>query len=246
MDSAWFLREPSDSYRARLFCFPYSGCGASMYRAWPVAIDDVEVVALQLPGRENRLREGHYETYEKLADDLVEGIAHYLDRPYGFFGHCGGALPAYEVAVRVAERGLPRPTRLTVSSQVSPHDGPYGRYLGLTRDQLHTELRALYSEISGGVPPAPDLIDMLLDVLVADVEANKLYRKDSPVPANCPITAVGWDRDIEIPPALMGGWSECGDTRTVLLSGSHYTFLDAPSALLAELGSDLAATVDAG
>jgi len=216
-----------------------------MYRAWPTAIDDIEVVALQLPGRENRLREGHYGTYEILADQLVDGIAGYLDRPYGLFGHCGGALPAFEFAVRVAERGLRPPARLTVSSQVSPHDGPYGRFLRLTRDQLDTELKQLYREISN-TPPAPDLIDMLLDVLVADVEANKLYRKNTPVPAGCPITAIGWDGDVEIPPALIGGWSECGQTRSVLLSGSHYTFLDAPVDLLAQLTSDLAATVDAG
>lgn len=236
--SPWFLREPSDSYGYRLFCFPYSGCGASMYRSWPAAIGDIEVLPLQLPGRENRFREPHYGSYERLADDLVEGLARYLDRPYGFFGHCGGALPAFEAAVRVSERGLPLPTRLTVSSQVSPHDGPYGRYLRLSPEDLNAELDALYREISE-TPPAPDLIDMLLEVLIADVEANRRYRKELPVRPGCPITAIGWDRDVEIPPALMGGWAACGDTRSVVLSGSHYTFLDAPGSLLAELRADL-------
>lgn len=28
----WFLREPSPESAVRVFCLPYSGCGASMYR----------------------------------------------------------------------------------------------------------------------------------------------------------------------------------------------------------------------
>jgi hypothetical protein len=55
--SRWFLREPSAESGARLFCLPYSGCGASMYRRWPRFLGDIEVCPVQFPGRENRFRE---------------------------------------------------------------------------------------------------------------------------------------------------------------------------------------------
>ncbi|GAB3885997.1 hypothetical protein GCM10029964_049570 [Kibdelosporangium lantanae] len=141
-DSPWFLTSLSPDADTRLFCFPYSGCGASMYRAWPRRLGGTEVVPLQLPGRENRMREPHYGTYEKLAAALVADIGPYLDRPYALFGHCGGALPAAETASQLAAAGLPLPTRLYVSSQVAPQDGPYGRYLGLDRAGLTVELGA--------------------------------------------------------------------------------------------------------
>ncbi|HEY4021079.1 MAG TPA: thioesterase domain-containing protein [Pseudonocardiaceae bacterium] len=233
----WFMNSLSDTATARLFCFPYSGCGATMYQAWPRWIGGIEVVPVQLPGRENRMREPHFGTYEQLAATLVEGLRPFLDRPYALFGHCGGALPAAETVLRLATAGLPAPARLYVSSQVAPQDGPYGRYLGLTRDELSGELGALMRAAGG--EPDPEILDVLLDVLVEDVDANRRYRKDVAPRFGCPLTAVGWTRDVEIPPALMTGWADCGPTRDVLLEGEHYTFLDPPDALLAEFAAGL-------
>src|SRR6266545_2952434 len=126
----WFLREPSPEGAARLFCLPYSGCGATMYRNWPRFLGDIEICRVQPPGRENRTREAAYETYEQLADDLAEVLLPYLDRPFAFFGHCGSALPGYETTVRLLQRGYPMPLRLFVSSQAAPHQGPTGRAHG--------------------------------------------------------------------------------------------------------------------
>ena len=41
--------------RLRLFCFPYAGAGASIFHRWPDALrEEVDVVPVQLPGRETR------------------------------------------------------------------------------------------------------------------------------------------------------------------------------------------------
>ncbi|MER5770625.1 thioesterase domain-containing protein [Streptomyces sp. NPDC001985] len=237
--SRWLLRPPAEDCEIRLFCFPYSGCGATMYRNWPERIGRIEVLPLQLPGRENRMREPHFATYERLADDFADEFAPCLDRPFAFFGHCGGALPAFEAVVRLAERGLPAPLRLFVSSQVAPHEGPYGRFLGLSDDQLADELRTLLGALGGGRTPPPQLLELYLEVLVADVEANRKYRKPAEVGIPCPITAIGWDRDAEVPHRLMSGWQDCAPTRSVLLGGEHYTFLDAPGPLIDVFAADL-------
>lgn len=117
--SPWFVRLRPTDQPARIFCFPFSGSGASAFSAWPAAIDDVEVCPVQFPGRESRMAEPHYGTYESLAAGLVEPLVPLLDRPFAFFGHCAGALPAFETVIRLAERGLPQPDRLFVSGQ--PH-----------------------------------------------------------------------------------------------------------------------------
>jgi surfactin synthase thioesterase subunit len=208
-----------------------------MYRDWPTWIGEVEVVPVQFPGRENRMREAHFGTYENLAADLVDGLGPFLDRPYALFGHCGGALPAAETALRLASAGLPAPARLYVSSQVAPQDGPYGRYLTLTRAELSGELATLMRAAGG--QPNPEILALLLDVLIADVEANRRYRKDVAPRFTCPVTAVGWTRDVEIPPVLMTGWQDCGQTEDLLLDGEHYTFLDPPETLLSRFAADL-------
>jgi surfactin synthase thioesterase subunit len=234
----WLLREPSDSSAIRLFCIPYSGCGASMYRKWPRYLGEgIEVCAVQLPGRENRLREQPYDTYEELADDFAEALLPYLDRPFAFFGHCGSALPGYETSVRLLERGYPLPARLFVSSQVAPHQGPVGRFLEMTDEELAVEVSELIRELGG--KPVGDMVDLSVRILRADVEANKRYRPPRPTVLPLPITALGWEQDAEVDYRLMTGWSDCGPTTFRLLQGPHYRFMDAPDELTKVLVEDL-------
>lgn len=235
----WFLRPPAADARVRLFCFPYSGCGASMFRSWPERVGPVEIVPLQLPFRENRMRERHYGTYERLAEELVEAIAGFLDRPYAVFGHCGGALPAFETVLRIGERGLRPPDRCFVSSQVAPQDGPYGRFLGLDAEQLRVELLGLLAAL-GAQNPSEDMLELVLEVLQADLEANRRYHKEKTVTVSCPLTVIGWDNDVEVPHRLMGGWADWGEVDKHVLPGVHYTFLRAPVELQELLRSDLA------
>ena len=43
----------------RLICFPYAGGGPSLFRGWPLELSQqVEVCAVQLPGREARMLKG--------------------------------------------------------------------------------------------------------------------------------------------------------------------------------------------
>lgn len=230
MLSKWFLRAPAADAKARVFLIPYSGCGASMYRRWPTSVGGVELCPIQLPGRENRMREAAHTTYEALADALADALAPHLDRPYALFGHCGSALAAYETSVRLVQRDYPHPAALFVSSEVAPQDGPYGRFLQMTDAELAEELRKLMIEVGG--EPHPQLIDMLLGVLRIDVDANKQYYVPNPFELPCPVVSIGWRGDDGVLPSRMGGWTRCGETTFELLDGDHYSFLDAPSPLL--------------
>ncbi|MGH3730707.1 MAG: thioesterase II family protein [Micromonosporaceae bacterium] len=241
----WLLRQPDPDADVRLFCFPYSGSGATMYERWPRRVGEVEVCPIQPPGRQNRIREPHYETYEQLAAALIEPLSPYLDRPFAFFGHCSGALPGVEVTRQLAAAGLPLPRRVFVSAQVAPHDGPYGRLLELERPELRGELANIIVNMGG--QPNEALLDLGLDLLVKDVDANKRYVVPGPLDLPCGVTAIGWRDDREIPVRLMGGWqATSADCRDVLLDGGHFDFLAAPPALLAEVARDLEADTAAG
>jgi surfactin synthase thioesterase subunit len=233
----WLLRRPGEDSAARLFCFPYAGVGASMYNRWPEVVGTAEVCRVQLPGRENRIREAHYGTYEELAERLAEALVPCLDRPFGFFGHCRGALVGFAVAAHLQRAGLPTPDRLFVSSQEPPHKGPYSRFLRLGNAELATELGRL-TEAMGG-RPHPDLIQLGLRVLRADISANRRYRLDSPVllPTTV-IHAIAWAADEELRPDQTAGWDAYagpGGFHETVLEGGHYAFLGAPDALLREL-----------
>lgn len=228
---------PLPTARARVFCIPYSGCGASLYRQWPRERNGVEYCPLQPPGREHRMNDPSFRTYPELAAEFCRDLEPYLDRPYALFGHCGSALAAYETAVQIQRRGLPVPQRVYVSSQVAPQDGPAGRYLSMSDEELMVELDMLLRELGG--TPLPGLLEVYLGVLRSDVDANKRYVVPEPTRLTCPITAIGWSRDEEVPPGRMTGWPRCGDTTEVLLSGRHHRFIEGPAELLDVLESGL-------
>ena len=82
------INRPNPQARLRLFCFPYAGGGAATYHAWPGELPtEVEVCAVQLPGRASRSRESPYDRLKQLVEALAPAVLPYLDRPYAFFGH---------------------------------------------------------------------------------------------------------------------------------------------------------------
>lgn len=229
----WLLRPPKSDAPTRLFCFPYAGMGASMYHRWPRHVGVAEVCLIQLPGRENRLRDPHYGTYEALAGPLAEGLLPLLDRPFGFFGHCTGVMPGFVTTLHLIRQGLPTPDRLFISSQVAPHDGPSSRFLRMTDAELAEELAGLMRTM--GAEPHPALIEMSLGVLRADVEADRAYRLPEPVRLPSAVHAIAWDADREIRAGQMGGWreyAEPGRFEETVLPGEHYDFLAGHASLL--------------
>ncbi|MGC5041536.1 thioesterase II family protein [Streptomyces sp. DT73] len=228
--SPWFVRPPSDAHRARLFCFPYAGSGASAFSAWPAAIDGTEICPVQFPGRENRLAEPHYATYENLADALTVALGPLLDRPFAFFGHCAGALPAFETAARLAALGLPGPARLFVSGQPAPHDTASDRMFSLTEAELRAELESV---IRGrGIAPRPDMIDLGMTVLLRDLTAARRYRRTQPVALPCPVVVLHWRDDPDVSPDQLGEWRRYADTVDLhVLDGGHHDFMNAPDRL---------------
>jgi surfactin synthase thioesterase subunit len=82
-------------------------------------------------------------------------------------------------------------------------------------------------------------VDLSLTVLRADVEANKRYHPAQPGRLSCPITAVGWNGDVEVDYHLMDSWAECGDTDIRVLDGPHYRFMEAPEELLDTFTRDM-------
>ncbi|PRY41663.1 thioesterase II family protein [Umezawaea tangerina] len=234
--SPWFVRPPATSAPARLFCFPFSGSGASAFSAWPATAGDAEICPVQFPGRENRLAHPHYASYENLADQLVQALTPLLDTPFAFFGHCAGALPAYESALNLAAAGLPTPQRLFVSGQPAPHEAAHDRMLTLGEDDLRAELVAFLR--GRGLEPRPDMIDMGMVVLLRDRAAAVAYRRTEPARLDCPITVLHWSQDTDVSLADLQGWLRYADSVEFhVVEGGHYDFMDAPAPLLQTLAT---------
>src|SRR5579863_61378 len=99
-DNPWLLTlRPGSPVRMRLICFPYAGAGTSIFRNWAGHIpEDIEICAVQLPGKERRLGEPPSRRLPVVAADLAGLLAGTTTQPYSFFGYSLGALIAFELA----------------------------------------------------------------------------------------------------------------------------------------------------
>jgi hypothetical protein len=89
--SSWLLHRLNPSARMRLFCLPYAGGGASVYRSWPGSFPkEIEVCCVQLPGRENRLAESLFSSIDPLVETMAQALSNAFDRPFALFGHSMG------------------------------------------------------------------------------------------------------------------------------------------------------------
>ena len=140
----WVIRQKMRrSAGLRLFCFPYAGAGASVFRNWMSDVDsDIEVYSVQLPGRENRLREPTLQSFEELVPALTGGIMGLLDRPFAFYGHSLGAKIAFETA-RALRRSYGRePSHLFIGASPAPHlPWPHPHMHVLTEQGLIEEIQ---------------------------------------------------------------------------------------------------------
>lgn len=224
---AWLIRHRATPTppRMRLFCLPYAGGGAQVYRPYPQALPvDVEVCAIQLPGRERRFREPALKSVEAIVDQLAPVLGELFDRPYAIFGHSLGALVGFELVRRLRKEGRPLPLHLFASGHRAPHlPDPDPPIHHLPDAQFVEELRHL-----NGTPQevfeSPELLELILPVLRADFTAAETYAYRSDAPLSCPITALGGTRDAMISRDELQAWQEHTsiDFELYLLEGDHF------------------------
>jgi medium-chain acyl-[acyl-carrier-protein] hydrolase len=201
------FRRPNPAARLRLFCLPFAGGGASVYRPWDSGLPlTVELCAVQPPGRETRFREPAYTRMAPLIADLADAIEPLLDLPAAFYGHSMGALTAFELSRELRRRDKPLPVRLIAGGRRAPDRPLRGAPLHALPDvEFRMELKRLNGTRSA-VLENDDLMRVLLPVLRADFTAHESYEYSEEPPLDCPILTVTGADDTLCPPAELAGW----------------------------------------
>jgi len=245
---AWLHRlAPRRTAALRLFCFPYAGAAASAFRLWPASLGDaIEVCAIQLPGRANRLREPPLTAIPAMVEAAAEAIATFMaehpDDPFALFGHSMGGLLAFEVAQRLKERGHRAPRHLIVSARRAPLTPDASALLhDLPDDAFVAEIQRRYGGIPEEILAHADVLALLLPCLRADITALETYRPLRRPPLACPLTVYGGAEDRLVAPADLAQWRHetTGAFDMRVFPGGHF-YLDARRAeVLADLSARL-------
>ncbi|ETR71534.1 MAG: hypothetical protein OMM_08058 [Candidatus Magnetoglobus multicellularis str. Araruama] len=119
----WLPRyQKASSAKVRLLCFAHGSAGASLFNDWIKHMpSEIEVCPIQLPGKEDRLKEDAIDNIPELIDALVEILLPLMDRPYALLGNSYGSLIAFRLA-RQLNASLPenKPIHLFASAYTSP------------------------------------------------------------------------------------------------------------------------------
>jgi surfactin synthase thioesterase subunit len=187
-----------------------------------------ELAAVCYPGREGRFNERLAQTWDELAEDCVAAVEYAADRPYVLFGHSMGGWMAFDVAARIHERGGPGPVALVVSSANAPSEG---LTLGDRQHPAHEDSDAeliAWMRIFGLLPDyvleIPDLIEMAVDLMRADIKVrDSFYYRDGAM-ATVPLQVMTGETDKVIDPAVTEQWRALASRsfRHDKLPGGHF------------------------
>lgn len=242
----WFsVAEPNPRASVRLFCFPYAGGDAQVYRAWPRHLPQtIEVVTARLPGRGLRIKEAPIRDLASMVAAVASAVTPYLDRPFAFFGHSMGALLSFELTRLLHERGGRGPAHLFVSGRRAPqipNDQP--NTFDLPDAEFVEYLRSLKGT-PAEVFDHPELLELMLPLLRADFSVVETYQYRPGQDLGCPVTAFGGESDEEVSVEDIKAWGEqtSGRFDVRIMPGDHFFLNDSPtrSQMLEVIASELA------
>lgn len=203
------IPEPNPQAKFRLFCLPYEGGSATIFTRWPASLPPtVEVCAIQLPGRGNRLKEPPFTKIPLLIESMVISLRPLFDKPVAFFGHGLGALISFELARLLQREAHPLLLQLFVSGQPAPQTPRDGSTTyDLPDEEFIARLRT-HNAVPQEVLEHQELMQLMLPLLRADFELLETYHYTPEPPLACPVTAFGGVEDERVKQAELKGWGE--------------------------------------
>lgn len=218
-----------------VYVFPHGGAGSSAVTAVSARLDGAaRVVGVRLPGRESAAHLPCRVDVDVIAATVAAQI--HADRPGSesvvLYGHCAGAIIAYEVAALLAED---RPGTLVVSSHESPDRIPRPGVWRWDDDAFLDRVAA-----DGFLPPEvladEELREICLPPLRADYQAIETHESLCEV-LPWPIRVLAPEGDTPVAEADLVAWRDvtAADFTLRPVPGPHHLLTEAPDAVAAEL-----------
>ncbi len=218
-----WLRPPVEG-ATTLLCLHHAGGNAASFLEWAQLLpESITPVAVQLPGRADRMDEPLLEDMGALVNALLEALEPLREDPFAVFGSSMGARVGWSLAHALRERELPLPRALYVYACAAPSldrqiRGWNGPDAGLVR----------YMYKMDGTPKQlledPELLGYLVAVLRADLTVLSTHAYQPDVPLDIPVMAFAGRDDEASPLGKMAPWADAtrGPFTMHVIEGGHF------------------------
>lgn len=241
----WIFRpKPRPNAALRLYCFPFAGGAAHAYSPWGRQFsENIEVRAVQLPGRGPRVTEPLFERIEPLVDAVTKALLdEWSQGPFALYGHSMGGCIVFELARRLRQLRGPQPVAVAISGRPSPTSGVERerRLSEMSDDDLWSEL-AVYN----GTPPElladPEVRRFFLPIVRADFTIVDNYTCVAQPPLDCPLNIAIGVLDPATPPDSETAWAieTTADCVIRRYNGDHFFIRSHAAEFVPTLDADL-------
>lgn len=237
-ESKWLRIFHQSAARTELVCFPPAGGAASAYHALSGALTPaVQVLAVQYPGRQDRLGDRLIESIDDFACAAAAEVKQRSGKPIAVFGHSMGATVAFETARALEAAGLEL-THLFVSGRIPPHRSlGTSLHKGSDNDLLdRLEKLANEPEQVQMLRDMPEIAEMILPAVRSDYKAVETYQFSGDTPClSCPLSVFVSEDDPTVTLDEAKEWERYsrGPFTLEVFPGRHF-YLDVHTAKVAE------------
>jgi medium-chain acyl-[acyl-carrier-protein] hydrolase len=243
--SPWIVRSngsgSSKSSKMRLICLPYAGGGAGAFFRWSSLVDNaIDVIRIQLPGHETRIREPLLRRSEDVVFAMADALLRFLDRPFFVYGHSMGALLGFELIRKLrADHGI-MPVHLFVSSFRAPHLQPVDPPIHELPEDLFINQLQQYGGVPEQILAERELMDLMLPILRADFQILETYVCKEEHALECPITAFGGMHDAKTREHMVTAWQRetSRHFRSLFFTGGHFFINENPLAVISVVNEE--------
>ncbi|MEW2286667.1 alpha/beta fold hydrolase [Streptomyces sp. NPDC047841] len=225
----------------RLFCFHHAGGSASAFTAVRNALaPHIDVLPVQLPGREGRRAEPLARSMAGLVAELDDQLGPYLTGRYACYGHSMGALVAHDLVARRQARGDVLPVRLVAGAARAPQLAPALASSHTDSDDELVEKIVGIGGMSAELLRYPDWVRPALELTRADLRLCATRSPSATPPLDCPVDVFHGVADPLVSEAEAREWAARSWAESTFHSfeGGHFFFLrESPAVFAARLAA---------
>lgn len=210
--------------KVQLFCLPFAGGSANFYNEFKKYLsDNIELFPIELKGHGRRLSEECNYVMRDIVNDAVNEILKVISlEPFAIFGYSMGATVCYESYKLLLSKIKRKPVHMFFAANSPPHERESNSDCHLwSNSEFLNKMKKL-----GGIPDEvlnePELLNMILPILKADVQAENEYDCDFPLKVDCNISVIYSPEDVE--QQVIAGWKNYtkGSSYFYPFSGNHF------------------------